>query len=94
MKRFALATAALVAVGGFAFPAPAQAGTADGGVVGCHGHQYGDLYADPNDPHWFYHCAHGAGGTVEAHRKECPSVLVFNPEFLVCDWPQGLGTRE
>ncbi|GAA2637915.1 carbohydrate-binding module family 14 protein [Actinomadura fulvescens] len=44
------------------------------------------LFANPDDPHSFYHCDHGI-----AYLKRCPANLHFNPILLVCDWPENAG---
>lgn len=42
-------------------------------------------YANPNDPHSFYVCSHGA-----TFYKTCPANLVFSNIHKVCVWPQNI----
>ena len=44
------------------------------------------LFPNPKDCHTFYHCSNG-----DAYLKDCPANLEFNPELLVCDWPENAG---
>ncbi|GAA2695227.1 carbohydrate-binding module family 14 protein [Streptomyces lunalinharesii] len=43
----------------------------------------GEMIADPDDPHWLYHCSNGV-----AYHKLCPAGLHFNPFLETCDWPE------
>ncbi|MGW6950182.1 carbohydrate-binding module family 14 protein [Streptomyces xanthophaeus] len=83
MKRFALPTAILAVLSGLALPAAAHATTTQEQFT-CPSSQ--GLFANPDDPASFYHCDHGV-----AYRKDCPSILHFNPVLLVCDWPEHAG---
>ncbi|MCX4674148.1 carbohydrate-binding module family 14 protein [Streptomyces sp. NBC_01433] len=65
-------------------PAAPSADLYDGSSCGDHLH--GDLFADPDDPGRFYHCSWGV-----AYQKDCPSTLHFNPDLMVCDWPENAG---
>ncbi|KAF0294706.1 Chondroitin proteoglycan 2 [Amphibalanus amphitrite] len=44
------------------------------------------LFPNPADCHTFYHCSNG-----HAYLKDCPANLEFNPNLLVCDWPENAG---
>ncbi|MGW6940262.1 carbohydrate-binding module family 14 protein [Streptomyces xanthophaeus] len=60
---------------------PEQRDNGPGGSHGCHV-PTGSL----EDPHKLFHCSHGA-----ACEKVCPANLHFNPDLLVCDWPEEAG---
>jgi len=67
-------------------------------VPGCHGHEFGDLYPDPDNCEMFYHCEFAnSNGDVQAQHKYCAlrdatgNRLHWNDEIKVCDWPEAAG---
>ncbi|MGW7455669.1 carbohydrate-binding module family 14 protein [Streptomyces sp. NPDC054787] len=92
IKLSRVAASVVLAVGVLCLPAyaaSAQAPTATADLSdgsSCEGHAHGDLFANPDDPTTFYHCAWDV-----AHLKACPGPLHFNPVLQVCDWPEDAG---
>lgn len=43
------------------------------------------MFPDPKNCSLFYHCEHGV-----AYPKRCSPPLMFNPEEMVCDWPNNV----
>lgn len=43
------------------------------------------MFPDPKNCSLFYHCEHGV-----AYPKRCSPPLMFNPEKMVCDWPNNV----
>jgi hypothetical protein len=46
------------------------------------------LASDPVDCHDYYICADMGGGQWDVKHFECGPDLAFNPELLICDWPE------
>ncbi|MGW7018128.1 carbohydrate-binding module family 14 protein [Streptomyces decoyicus] len=43
-------------------------------------------YANPDDPSSFYSCVWG-----QAHLRQCPKPLHFDPALRMCSWPKNAG---
>ena len=46
------------------------------------------MVSDPVDCHDYYICADMGGGQWDVKHFECGPGLAFNPELLICDWPE------
>ncbi|XP_022258941.1 chondroitin proteoglycan-2-like [Limulus polyphemus] len=54
---------------------------------GIHCKKPSGLFPHPDKCNLFIHCSHGI-----PHVKNCPSILHFNPNLRVCDWPWNAGS--
>ncbi|MFF3216943.1 carbohydrate-binding module family 14 protein [Streptomyces sp. NPDC002886] len=89
IKVSRLAASALLAAGALCLPAygaSAQPVSVSPTAADPQCRKEGDLLPHPSDPGKFIHCSHGVG-----YVKDCPSILHFNPDLLVCDWPEKAG---
>ncbi|WP_371591745.1 carbohydrate-binding module family 14 protein [Streptomyces virginiae] len=89
IKTSRLAATVLLAVGALCLPAhsasaqPLAISDGDSPSPNPRCENEGDLIANPDDAGSFFHCSHEV-----AYLKDCPSILHFNPELKVCDWPE------
>ena len=61
-------------------------GTDGGNDGGDDGSCADGVHADPSDCTSYYQCANG----IQFPNQYCPDGLLFNPDYLVCDWPENV----